>query len=191
MDKQSILVDHERMILHASTIGFYYNYGKRQQVCNHKSCGWKSPESRQCRYISNDGWYKQYYGQQIKDHKKKGCKEDWCIKDNGPRPASWPEPIPNPCKRTYFRAYTEKELADPKTKVELVAIILSVAEQDRAPRNNIICVYDLMNDRWANDTWWKLTPKGDLSPWQDWGLDYAPKTIYGIEEVILKAKERV
>jgi hypothetical protein len=193
MSKQIVLADHELVVLHAATVGFFYNYGKRQNVCKHTSCGWRNPSDRECGFMAllepnSDSWYKSYNKKEISIHKKKGCKTDWCIKREGSRPDGWPIPKPNFCKKTYFRAYTDKEMSNPNTKVELIAIALSVAEQNRAPRNNIICVYDLMNDKWHNDKWWKFTPKGDLSPWDDWGLDYAPKAIHGIDEILIKAK---
>lgn len=191
--RYNVLVNHERMVAYAVTVGFFYNYGKRQKVCQHRSCGWRRPESRSCfhmRYLEPgaDVYYRKLYAQEIKRHQKRGCLLDWCVLDNGARPEGWPTPKPNPCKKTYFRAYTEKEIADPNTKVELVAIQLTVAELSRIPRNNIVCVYDLMNDRWYTDTWWKLTPKGDLSPYNDWGLDYAPSEIAGMEDVLTKVK---
>lgn len=194
MSKRTVLVNHERIVVHAETVGFYYNFGKRQKSCNHGTCGYVRTDRRKCYYMSflepenADSYYKAHYTTLIKTHKKKECKVDWCIIENGPRPAAWPKRKPNPCKKTYFRRYTDQQLANPATKVELVAISLSVAEDYRLPRANLVCVYDLMNDGWYTTKWWKTTPKGDLTHFQDYGLDYGPSAIDGIDEVITKVK---
>lgn len=187
-----LLIDRNVIVMRASTVGFFYDFGKRCKTCRHRSCGWESITYKYCRWVDasyDQNWWNASDKKLYAKHKK-NCTKDWCTIEHGKRPEG--ELIENstPCKKTYFKAYTAQQLADPTTKVEIAAIKLTVAEHDRCPRYDIVAVYDLMNDRWYNDKWWKTTETGSLAPVdKKWNTpDYAPKDIYGIEEVISKVK---
>lgn len=190
-----LLIDRNNMVMKAHTVGFFYDFGKRCKTCRHGSCGWESIRYKYCRWItsalSNNGnWWDSSEKKEYLKHKKKACETYWCIVDHGKRPEGELIEKSIPCKKTYFKAYTTKQLSDPSTKVELAAVKMTVAEHDRCPRYGIVAVYDLMNDRWYNDKWWKTTEAGSLAPVdKKWDSpEYAPKDIYGIDEVIAKVK---
>lgn len=185
------LIDRTNMVMRASTVGFYYNSGKRCNTCRHSSCGWSSITRKGCYEFRQDpAYYWTASDKKLNLKHKKMCTEDWCNIEHGKRPEGELVEVSVPCKKTYFKAYTPKQLSDPSVKVELAAIRLIVAERGRCPRYNMVAVYDLMNDKWHNDKWWKTTKKGSLAPVdRTWEVPaYTPKDVYGIEEVIAKVK---
>lgn len=160
------ILDYKYVVLGASAAGFYFNSGTKRSKCRHESCGWKSKMKcfvhKKCNNTKIYGW----------------CEHDTEISKSVK------------CSRIYFTRYKDAELVDPKTKVELIALAIDVATLVDYSMCKV-AIYDLLNDKWASDSWWVVTRKGNLSP--AWGRvpSMAPKDIHGIEEVIEKVKAKL
>lgn len=189
MSKQ--ILKRESAILEASVVGYFYNYGKKYDRCRHVFCGYEHVQNYSC-YVKKAKLKTKtdFPPSKSEIQRHRGCSLDWCRTYYGARPVGGPIPPSKPvkCKRTYFRSYTTQELANPNTKVELVAIQLDVAGYYSWPHLNVVAVYDLMNDKWHDSKWWSTTPKGDLSLRAPCSLDLKPSEIDGIDEVIAKVK---
>ena len=167
------LFEHKNVVMSAEVVGYFYNYGKKYNQCRHISCGYKNNRHRRCYYAGQGG-----------QHGK--CKADWCVVYYGKRPKDVGVAVK--CSRTYFRAYTQQELANPATKVELVAVNLRVAQMWYPPVSNNVAIYNLLEDEWHSNEWWTLTGKGDVAPKSQGRLTVAPRSIAGMTEVIAKVK---
>lgn len=183
----TVLFEPAYVVVKASIAGFYKDVGKKFDTCKHVVCGYKTPINPYCRYHPDDvpsPHSYSYFLEQHNKHKSDGCTNAWCKVEYGqPRKI---EDGKVPCQRNYYHLYTDQELASPEVKVEFMAIDLIVA--GRYEHSHCIAIYDLLNDKWQSDKWWSTTPKGDLMPSSS-SITVAPREIYGIEEVVRKAKE--
>lgn len=177
------------VVVRATIAGFYKSLGKKFDLCRHIVCGYKKPPRTACDARPDDpkpayNSYNDWWVQRQTEHKNKGCTNKWCVKELGP-----PHEIVDikaTCKRSYYHLYSDQELTNPETKVEYIALEMTVAS--RYAHYVVVGVYDLLNDKWANDDWWSTTPKGDLMPCNQTPPDVTPREIHGIEIIIEKAK---
>jgi len=189
MAKNQVLIPiRDAVVLGASTVGLFRRIGKRFDECKHASCGFQ--------YIrdAHNGcwWLKQTKANEDAErHQKAHCKSDWCQVYHGKRPGIVPKEKKVKCKMTYFQEYTPQELSNPTTKVELAAISLDLAESGGTPSLGMIALYNLAEDKWDNDDWWIITSKRLLYPNNNRPPATKPKDIYGIQEVIVKLKEKL
>jgi hypothetical protein len=188
--KNKKIVEYEAAVLGATAGGFFFDAGTRVKNCRHQTCGFREPPYRDCwlmQYEANDP---NLYKDDTKNwnyHTKKGCQFKWCVVEHGKAPKVIPKTKLAKCKRTYFTAYTNKQLADPTTNVELVAIKLDIGVFNDYPCN-AFAVYDLLNDKWHNEKWWTITPKGHLAPHAYRHPNVPPQQVQGIDAVIAKLK---
>ena len=193
------IVDWKLTVLNATIIGLFRSTGRRVEICKHVSCGYLTPTDRKCYvYPGNphpvpdpkDYYYtsKQHQYNDQQGHISAGCKNKWCVKRHGPFKDIVDQKVV--CKRTYFKPYTEQELANPETKAELMAINMDVASDSyHGNYHNLVVIYDLMNDRWFSDDWWSETQAGNLAPAQNPIEGVKPNSVHGIDDVIKRAKE--
>lgn len=183
------LFERDTAILTATVVGYFYDFGKKYDRCRHVTCGFEYVQDYSCGYKK---YPERRYYSKSDIHRHRQCSADWCRTYYGNRPkGAIPKAKLVKCKRTYFRSYTTQELADPKTKVELVAVQLNVAGYYNWPLTNIVALYDLMNDKWHDNGWWTMNPKGDLSPRSQGIPDFDPGDISGIEDVVTKVKATI
>ncbi len=91
------------------------------------------------------------------------------------------------CRRHRYRRYTAKELLSPDTRPEAAAVRIDVAEQKGHKRHEQIVLYDLLEDKWVSDEWWRLcAPYNELlTPMSDMGIKIIPPSeIHNINEVL-------
>jgi hypothetical protein len=198
-------------ILNAETVGFYKIKGvaAKSGKCRHVSCG--ATSATRCMYIEYKNEYNnmiatgKYYGQAATatnianqkswvDNMKAGhtqCTNDWCVKSYGARPSNLGEQIK--CTRLHLESYTEQELANPKVRPESVAINMRIAlNKSYAQVEYGIALYDLIDDKWFNDSWWTHTgyQSTKLMPHKhaDWP---APKTLALVDQMINALKASI
>lgn len=189
VDPLTVLFEPKYVVVKATIAGFYKSLGKKFNLCRHICCGYKKPPRVRCDARPEDPQpaytnYNNWWVERQTQHRLKGCTNDWCVVDHGTKHEIVDTKAQ--CKRSYYHLYTEQELKNPDTKVEYIALELTVAS--RWAHYNAVGVYDLHNDKWANDEWWSTTPKGDLMPCNQTPPDVMPREVFGMEDIIVKAK---
>lgn len=185
----TVLFEPKYVVVKATIAGFYKSLGKKFDLCRHVVCGYSKPPRTQCNARPDDAvpkpdnWNSWWVQRQV-EHKNKGCTNKWCVVEHGPFKEIEDNKVK--CARSYYHLYDEQELANPETKVEYIALEMTVAS--RWAHYVVVGVYDLHNDKWANDDWWSTTPKGDLMPCNQTPPDVTPREVHGIEGIIAKAK---
>lgn len=197
--KEVNVIDRPYVVMKATIMGLYKATGKRVENCKHVSCGYVTLSDRRCFHDPQiplkmpkptDPYYTHYlnrYNEQLA-HIATGCTSMWCVKAHGPRPAILDQKVK--CTRVYFAQYSESELANPDTKADIMALKIDIANRSYHGNSyNMIVLYDLVNDKWYSDEWWSETQAGNLMPANKPITDAKPSQIFGIDEVVLKAKE--
>lgn len=186
MRQKTTLFAPKFVVIKAEIAGFYKSIGKKFDLCKHVYCGYIKPPRTECNLrpddlirIPKNDWR----GNEREKHKSKGCINMWCVIEHGKQHEI--EDKKAKCARRYYHLYTEQELANPKTQVEYVALELIITS--RYSHYFGVAVYDLINNEWHNDDWWSTTPKGDLMPCQS-PPGATPREVYGIEDIVAKAK---
>jgi hypothetical protein len=84
------------------------------------------------------------------------CKHEHCeIKPKRASFMGWREAVK--CKRVTYRPYTDQDLATPGVVIDAAAIKMDIAvECYHNLHPGMTGLYDLIEDKWANDNWWTL-----------------------------------
>lgn len=197
MKKWNDLFRFTNMVMKAYVVGLYTTKDRKSDKCEHVSCGYRRPNyAKQCGpadyfyYLvspRSDYWAVSWPNKTtVLNHKQTGCKSDWCVVEHGQRPSLLVK-----CARTYFKRYSDEELANPNTKPGIVAVGVDIASWGHDSNYGLIALYDMVNDRWYNDDWWmQVHQTGDLMPHnQSLPTGLKPSIVNGIDLVVQKMKE--
>lgn len=188
------LLAYKAVIMAAESLGFYKLESKKPKKCIHAGCGYKRLHSYDCwpLYYAQSKSYTGYsnYTQELPKHTKAGCTLYWCvIRAGGPKPSA---PTKPQCRQQRFIKYSEQEISVPGVIPEAAAIMMKIAVDGdylNKIHGSLVALYDLHNDVWRLDSWWRTAGKNLLIPENQLDKLPTPSQISHVSEVVDSLKK--